>query len=128
MAASPHYVFHDLKPPADRFLEDVIAGLSARPKALAPKYFYDERGSVLFEAICELPEYYPTRTELAMLHADASDIAARLGRGADRHDPSDAARAGRAHRRPGAPGAPGIGRRWRTPNGDRSLGRKQLWH
>ena len=79
MPASPDYAYFDLKPPAASFLADVLAGLSAQPKTLPAKYFYDERGSELFEAICELPEYYPTRTELAMLHAFAPDMAARLG-------------------------------------------------
>jgi dimethylhistidine N-methyltransferase len=79
MPASPDYSYFDLKPSAGSFLADVVAGLSARPKTLPAKYFYDERGSELFEAICELPEYYPTRTELAMLHASAPDMAARLG-------------------------------------------------
>ena len=58
----------------DRFLADVIAGLSATPKTLPCKYFYDARGSELFDAICELPEYYPTRCELAIM----DDHAARL--------------------------------------------------
>ena len=49
------------------FREDVLRGLSAEPKAIAPKYFYDEVGSRLFEAITELEEYYPTRTEAAIL-------------------------------------------------------------
>ena len=57
------------------FERDVIAGLSERPKRLLPKYFYDEEGSRLFEEITELPEYYPTRTELAILHVHAADIA-----------------------------------------------------
>src|SRR5204863_9672227 len=64
---------------AASFLDDVLTGLAARRKALPPKYFYDERGSRLFEAICELPEYYPTRTELAMLESSAADIAAQIG-------------------------------------------------
>jgi L-histidine N-alpha-methyltransferase len=55
---------------------DVRAGLSAWPKELAPKYFYDERGSELFEAITELDEYYPTRTERSILAARAEDIVA----------------------------------------------------
>jgi L-histidine Nalpha-methyltransferase len=46
---------------------DVIQGLSQNPKSLPPKYFYDDKGSLLFEEICELPEYYPTRTEAAIL-------------------------------------------------------------
>ena len=56
------------------FAADVVAGLSARQKTLSPKYFYDATGSDLFEAICRLPEYYPTRTESALL----ADIAAEL--------------------------------------------------
>jgi len=71
--------FHDLAPQSDRFREDVIEGLSLPQKALVPKYFYDEVGSALFEAICALPEYYPTRTELAMMEAHAPAMAARLG-------------------------------------------------
>jgi uncharacterized SAM-dependent methyltransferase len=43
--------------------EDMIQGLSETPKTLSPKYFYDDHGSQLFEKICELPEYYPTRME-----------------------------------------------------------------
>jgi dimethylhistidine N-methyltransferase len=64
------------------FLRDVIAGLSARPKRLAPKYFYDEAGAALFEAITALPEYYPTRCELAILRAHAADIATYFPPGA----------------------------------------------
>jgi L-histidine Nalpha-methyltransferase len=57
------------------FLRDVIAGLTSRPKRLSPKYFYDETGARLFEAITALPEYYPTRCELAILREHAADIA-----------------------------------------------------
>ena len=64
------------------FAADVIAGLSARQKALSPKYFYDAAGSDLFEAICLTPEYYPTRTETALLHDIASAIAAGIPDGA----------------------------------------------
>ncbi|MBG6095644.1 L-histidine N(alpha)-methyltransferase [Nocardioides luteus] len=55
--------------------EDARTGLSASPKWLPPKYFYDQRGSELFEEITRLPEYYPTRTERAMLTEHARDIA-----------------------------------------------------
>src|SRR5262249_31242531 len=55
------------------FASDVLAGLSRRPKQLPPKYFYDELGSQLFEQITELPEYYPTRTELSILREHAAD-------------------------------------------------------
>lgn len=73
--------FVDLQPALGRFLDDVLAGLGGKPKALSPKYFYDARGCELFEAICELPEYYPTRTELALMRDCAADMAAHLGEG-----------------------------------------------
>ena len=63
------------------FLGDVLAGLARPNKALAPKYFYDARGCELFEQICELPEYYPTRTELAIMHEHAAAMAKFLGPG-----------------------------------------------
>src|SRR3954447_7367453 len=56
-------------------LTDVRAGLTASPKWLPPKYFYDARGSDLFEEITRLPEYYPTRAERAILTANAAEIA-----------------------------------------------------
>jgi L-histidine Nalpha-methyltransferase len=55
--------------------EDVIQGLTQTLKTLPPKYFYDDHGSQLFEKICELPEYYPTRTEAAILSQYADEIA-----------------------------------------------------
>lgn len=79
MASVRSVTFIDLQPPADDFLEDVLNGLAATPKALSPKYFYDERGSALFEAICGLPEYYPTRTELALMREHAPAMADCLG-------------------------------------------------
>jgi dimethylhistidine N-methyltransferase len=60
------------------FRADVLEGLSARPKRLSPKHFYDAEGSRLFEAITQLPEYYPTRTETALLARIAPEIAARI--------------------------------------------------
>ncbi|MGY4496004.1 ergothioneine biosynthesis protein EgtB [Pseudomonas sp. TE3610] len=57
------------------FARDVIAGLSAPHKSLSPKYFYDAAGSQLFEAICTVPEYYPTRAETTLL----TDVAAQIG-------------------------------------------------
>ena len=59
--------------------EDVREGLSCPFKELPPKYFYDERGSELFEAITELPEYYPTRAERSILESGAADIVAAAG-------------------------------------------------
>ncbi len=58
--------------------DDVRRGLTARNKSLPPKYFYDERGSRLFEQICGTPEYYPTRTEKALLESVAQRIIARV--------------------------------------------------
>ena len=79
MATAQRYQYVDLKPARGSFLSDVLTGLSAQQKHLPPKYFYDARGSELFEAICGLPEYYPTRTERAMLSAAAPQIALRIG-------------------------------------------------
>jgi L-histidine N-alpha-methyltransferase len=58
---------------------DARRGLSATPKALSPVWFYDERGSSLFDEITRLPEYYPTRAERALLQAHAAEIASRAG-------------------------------------------------
>ncbi len=58
---------------------EVLAGLARRPRRLPSKYFYDARGSALFEAICEQPEYYLTRAELALMRAHVDSIAAALG-------------------------------------------------
>jgi L-histidine N-alpha-methyltransferase len=60
-------------------IADVRAGLSASPKELSPKYFYDERGSQLFERITELEEYYPSRRERAILAARSGEILAAAG-------------------------------------------------
>lgn len=61
------------------FAAELRACLAAHPRVISPKWFYDEKGSRLFDAICELPEYYPTRTELAILSRHAGDIAAHMG-------------------------------------------------
>jgi dimethylhistidine N-methyltransferase len=63
----------------EQFADDLHAALNRAPKAISPKYFYDEAGSKLFERICDLPEYYPTRTELALLQTHAADMAAQMG-------------------------------------------------
>jgi len=59
----------------DCFAADVVAGLTAKPKSLPPKYFYDLAGSALFDRITQLPEYYPTRCELGILQDNAPAIA-----------------------------------------------------
>ena len=60
---------------------DALAGLTATPKTLPPKWFYDAQGSALFEKITELPEYYPTRAERSILRAVAPEIASSSGAG-----------------------------------------------
>src|SRR5580698_4285965 len=60
---------------AEALRRDARAGLSAEPKSLPPKWFYDAQGSALFDKITELPEYYPTRAEREILHATATAIA-----------------------------------------------------
>ena len=81
MPDSVRYDYRDLKPAVGSFLDEVLAGLSAPRKWLFPKYFYDERGSRLFDAICDLPEYYPTRTELRMLETYGPELRQRVGKG-----------------------------------------------
>ncbi len=64
---------------AAQMATDVLAGLARTPKELPPKYFYDARGSDLFDQITRLPEYYPTRTERAILEANVAEIATVTG-------------------------------------------------
>ena len=60
-------------------LTEILAGLSQREKVISPKFFYDDAGSKLFDAICERPEYYPTKTELGSRRANRGEIAALVG-------------------------------------------------
>ena len=69
----------DLEPSRSVFYQDVVAGLQADEMSLPSKYFYDERGSRLFEQICGLREYYLTRTELAIMSACAEEMAVQIG-------------------------------------------------
>ena len=61
----------------------MVAALATHPHAISPKYFYDVEGSRLFDRICELPEYYPTRTEIGILERSVGEMAALAGRGAE---------------------------------------------
>jgi dimethylhistidine N-methyltransferase len=72
---------YDFEPTADRICDDVVRGLSARPKKLQPKYLYDQRGAGLFERITELEAYYPTRTELSILRHYGEEIGEQMGEG-----------------------------------------------
>lgn len=78
-APSTRVQLFDLNPqPVDQRAE-LLAGLHQRPRRIAPKFFYDERGSQLFDEITRQPEYYPTRTERAILEAAAGKIRSRVG-------------------------------------------------
>jgi len=71
----------DLHPPRSDFRSDVLKGLQLEQKSISPMYFYDARGSTLFDAITELPEYYPTRTELGIMDKCMEEVAHRAGPG-----------------------------------------------
>ncbi|HEY0802019.1 MAG TPA: L-histidine N(alpha)-methyltransferase [Steroidobacteraceae bacterium] len=71
----------NVAPGDSAFLNDVLRGFSAPSRAIEPRWFYDRRGSQLFEAITELPEYYVTRVERAILSAHSADIANAVGQG-----------------------------------------------
>ncbi|NUP74729.1 MAG: L-histidine N(alpha)-methyltransferase [Sinomonas sp.] len=96
-AFTPADITHSLPPDflASSLRRDVLAGLQSTPKTLPPKWFYDQRGSQLFERITRLPEYYPTRAEREALELHAADIAAaapadtlmELGSGSSRKTP-----------------------------------------
>jgi dimethylhistidine N-methyltransferase len=79
IAAGP-VTLYDFEP-TDDLEEQVLAGLRASPKRIPSKFFYDEEGAGLFEAITELPEYYPTRAELAIMEHDVAEMAACIGPG-----------------------------------------------
>jgi dimethylhistidine N-methyltransferase len=73
------FTLHRLADERASFADDVREGLTSTPKFLQPQYFYDALGSALFSAICELPEYYVTRSETEILNAHAAEIAAAFG-------------------------------------------------
>lgn len=82
MATAPETTL--ARAPADlhaSFRADVLAGLSQQPKTLPARWFYDRRGSELFEEITALPEYYPTRTEIGILRDCCGEVARRIGPG-----------------------------------------------
>jgi dimethylhistidine N-methyltransferase len=74
------YRFFDQHPEIADLREDIIQGLSAPEPYILPKYFYDETGSRLFEAICNTEEYYPTRTEVGIIRDNIDDIVDTLGK------------------------------------------------
>ncbi len=80
---SPASAVLDLEPGKSEFLGEVMAGLSKVPRTLPCKFFYDQQGAALFQKICELPEYYVTRTELRILQTYGCDMSKHLGPGVE---------------------------------------------
>jgi len=80
--STPAVRFYDEHPGTADLRRQVLLGMRRRPKRIPPKFFYDARGSQLFDLICEQPEYYPTRTEIGILERHADDIARLTGPGA----------------------------------------------
>jgi dimethylhistidine N-methyltransferase len=76
--SNAQFAFLDLKPDLDVIVGEVQQSLSLEAKSISPKFFYDERGSELFDAITELPEYYVTRTEMALFDAHMEEISDSL--------------------------------------------------
>ena len=70
---------YDFHPVQDDTTEEILEGLRQEQKRISPKYFYDKRGSRLFDEITELPEYYPTRTEVAIMRASIGEMARLIG-------------------------------------------------
>ena len=79
--SSQQFAFLDLHPQVEDVCAEVCAGFRQTSKSLSPKFFYDQQGSELFEAITELDEYYPTRTELALFDSNLGEIAEIIGSG-----------------------------------------------
>lgn len=79
-AAEIHFYDQMCEDKAPTIAEEILTGLTSKPKYCSPKYLYDQRGSELFEKICELPEYYPTRTEEGILRQAMPEIAELAGK------------------------------------------------
>jgi uncharacterized SAM-dependent methyltransferase len=79
--SDPSPSLHDFEPSPDRFFDELFLGLSRNPKSIPSKFLYDKTGCELFDQICCLHEYYPTRTEMLILRDSAAEIGALLGPG-----------------------------------------------
>jgi dimethylhistidine N-methyltransferase len=79
MISGTRFTFYDLAPGEESFRDAVLRGLGSTHKSIPCKFLYDTRGSALFEAICRLPEYYPTRTEIEILKENTAEIAEQIG-------------------------------------------------
>lgn len=82
VGVNPTVQLYDLHPPLDDFRAEVLAGLTQPQKTISPKFLYDKQGAELFDQICQLEEYYLTRTEMAILQTYAAEIAELIGDGA----------------------------------------------
>lgn len=78
MSSEAEYAYHDLKPDTVEMANEILSGLRSTPKTISPKYFYDAKGSALFEQITDLPEYYLTRTEMMLFDRHLAEIARLL--------------------------------------------------
>jgi dimethylhistidine N-methyltransferase len=78
-SSAPGIAFHDHAPDQGDFAQALIQGLAATRKAIPCRFLYDARGSALFDRICDLEEYYPTRTEIGILREKTGEIARRIG-------------------------------------------------
>lgn len=74
-----NYTFYDLLPHTDNLEDEVLAGLKSEPKMISPKFFYDAKGSKLFDQITQLPEYYLTRTEMSIFRKNLAEMAQLIG-------------------------------------------------
>ena len=84
MASKPgksDFAFYDLNPPSPDVRTEICAGLRLKQKTISPKYLYDERGSLLFETITRLPEYYLTRVEVSILQERRREMSGAIGSG-----------------------------------------------
>lgn len=81
-ASLSNFEFHDLLSRQETFREAFLRTMGAPEKSIPCRFLYDARGSALFDEICDLPDYYPTRTEISILKARADDLAALIGPGA----------------------------------------------
>ena len=75
----PYRIINQLHHDHDAEMNRLVAGLLATPASIEPKYFYDELGCAIYGAICQLDEYYPTRTEAAIFEQYRQEIAAHIG-------------------------------------------------
>ncbi|HXM03736.1 MAG TPA: L-histidine N(alpha)-methyltransferase, partial [Chthoniobacterales bacterium] len=77
--SDPSPSLHDFEPSTDRFFDELFVGLSRNPKSIPSKFFYDKTGCELFDQICCLEEYYPTRTEMLILRDNVAEICTLFG-------------------------------------------------